>query len=157
MPPYKKRQVAANSDSEQQPVVKKSKSEKKAKKELTQGTDADGNPYWEIGNNRRIGSSQFKGTTLVNIREYYTAPDGELKPGKKGISLSLDQYNALLKAIPELNDKLRSEGHEVGGVPAAEATDAPVKADRSSKSKKSSKANIDVTSEEDEEGDDEDD
>jgi hypothetical protein len=84
MPPYhKKRQVAANSDSEQQPVVKKSKSEKNLKKELTKGTDAEGNPYWEIGNNRRIGSSQFKGATLVNIREYYTAPDGELKPGKK--------------------------------------------------------------------------
>jgi hypothetical protein len=39
--------------------------------------------FLQIGNNRRISSSQFKGATLVNIREYYTAPDGELKPGKK--------------------------------------------------------------------------
>jgi hypothetical protein len=45
----------------------------------------------QIGNNRRIGSSQFKGATLVNIREYYTAPDGELRPGKKvGFSSFLD-------------------------------------------------------------------
>lgn len=43
---HKKRQIAAESDAEQ-PVVKKSKNEKKAKKELTQGSDAEGNPYWE--------------------------------------------------------------------------------------------------------------
>lgn len=48
MPPYsKKRQIEPESDGEQQ-VVKKSKSEK-AKKDLTQGTDAEGNPYWEVG------------------------------------------------------------------------------------------------------------
>jgi hypothetical protein len=99
MPYNKKRQIDPESDGEQQ-VVKKSKSEKSAKKGLAQGKDAEGNPYWEvglllarvsgsllmflqIGNNRRIGSSQFKGTTLVNIREYYTGTDGELKPGKK--------------------------------------------------------------------------
>ncbi|KAK3301400.1 transcriptional Coactivator p15-domain-containing protein [Chaetomium fimeti] len=156
---HKKRQIAAESDAEQ-PVVKKSKSEKKAKKDLTQGSDAEGNPYWEvglpIGNNRRVGPSQFKGATLVNIREFYTTPDGELKPGKKGISLSLDQYNALLKAIPELNEKLRSEGHEVGNMPAVGASGALVKAEKPAKSKKSRKANIDVTSEE-EEGSEEDD
>lgn len=99
----KKRQIESASDEEQQ-VVKKSRSEKTAKKDLTQGKDADGNPSWEVGlpiilnissgcsglltpfkisKNRRISTSQFKGTTLVNIREYYTAPDGELKPGKK--------------------------------------------------------------------------
>jgi hypothetical protein len=99
----KKRQIESESDGEQQ-VVKKSKGETTAKKDLTQGKDAEGNPFWEvgqpaplniryparrllmhlqIGKNRRIGSSQFKGATLINIREYYTAPDGELKPGKK--------------------------------------------------------------------------
>lgn len=41
------------------------------------------NSLVQIGNNRRIGSSKFKGSTLVNIREYYTTPDGELRPGKK--------------------------------------------------------------------------
>jgi hypothetical protein len=82
MPYNKKRHIEADSDGEQQ-VVKKPKTQKPAKKDLSNGTDAEGNPYWEFGNNRRIGASQFKGTTLVNIREYYTAPDGELRPGKK--------------------------------------------------------------------------
>ena len=100
----KKRQIESESDGEKH-VVKKSKGETTVKKDLTQGKDAEGNPFWEvgqltalniryppargslmhlqIGKNRRIGSSQFKGATLVNIREYYTTPDGELKPGKK--------------------------------------------------------------------------
>ncbi|KAK4038284.1 transcriptional Coactivator p15-domain-containing protein [Parachaetomium inaequale] len=147
MPYNKKRQIDPESDGEQQ-VVKKPKNEKKAKKDLTQGTDAEGNPYWEIGNNRRIGSSQFKGATLVNIREYYTAPDGELRPGKKGISLSLDQYKALLKVIPELNEQLRSQGHQVDSTTAAGASNALVKADEPPKAKKSQKANIDATSDE---------
>ncbi|KAH6649732.1 transcriptional Coactivator p15-domain-containing protein [Chaetomium tenue] len=150
MPYQKKRQVAAENDSGQ-PAVKKSKNEKKVKKDLTQGSDAEGNPYWEIGNNRRIGPSTYKGARLVNIREFYTTPAGELKPAKKGISLSLDQYNALLKVIPELNEKLRAEGHEVGDMPSAGAKEALVKADKPTKSTKSRKANIDATSEEEEE------
>lgn len=40
-------------------------------------------PSRQIGSNRRVSSSQYRGATLVNIREYYTAPDGELRPGKK--------------------------------------------------------------------------
>ncbi|KAK4104205.1 PC4-domain-containing protein [Parathielavia hyrcaniae] len=155
MPYNKKRHIDPESDGEQQ-VVKKSKSGKAAKKDLAQGKDAEGNPYWEIGNNRRIGSSQFKGATLVNIREYYTAPDGELKPGKKGISLSLDQYKALLKVIPQLNDELRSQGHDVGGLAVAGTSGALVKAEKP-RAKKSTKANIDVTSEEEEEDEDDED
>jgi len=102
MPYNKKRQIEADSDGEPQ-AVKKSKSEKQGKKALTQGKDAEGNSYWEVGSaltshstpryglltppqvgsNRRISASQFKGATLINIREYYTAPDGDLRPGKK--------------------------------------------------------------------------
>ncbi|EAQ92310.1 predicted protein [Chaetomium globosum CBS 148.51] len=156
MPYQKKRQTAAENDSGQ-PAVKKSKSEKKAKKDLTQGSDAEGNPYWEIGNNRRIGPTRYKGVTLVNIREFYTTPTGELKPAKKGISLTLDQYNALLKVIPELNEKLRAEGHELSDMPPVGAKEALVKADKPTKSKKSRKANIDATSEEEEESSEEDD
>jgi hypothetical protein len=99
----KKRQIESESDGEKK-IAKKLRGETTAKKDLTQGKDAEGNPFWEvgqlaalnirypargslmhlqIGKNRRISSSSYKGATLVNIREYYTAPDGELKPGKK--------------------------------------------------------------------------
>lgn len=48
MPYNKKRQIEADSDGEPQ-AVKKSKSEKQGKKALTQGKDAEGNSYWEVG------------------------------------------------------------------------------------------------------------
>jgi hypothetical protein len=44
----KKRQIESESDGEKQ-VVKKSKGETTAKKDLTQGKDAEGNPFWEVG------------------------------------------------------------------------------------------------------------
>ncbi|KAL2159129.1 hypothetical protein VTH06DRAFT_2888 [Thermothelomyces fergusii] len=144
MPYYKKRQAGSEGDVEHN-VVKKSKGEKNAQKDLKKGRDAEGNPYWEIGNSRRIGCSKFKGATLINIREYYNAPDGELRPGKKGISLSLEQYKAVLRAIPELNEQLRSEGHDVGSMPTAE------EGAFAGKRAKPQKANIDATSDEEEE------
>ncbi|KAF1931835.1 PC4-domain-containing protein [Didymella exigua CBS 183.55] len=62
---------------------------------------------------RRVTVSDFKGMTLVSIREYYTNDAGELKPGKKGVSLSLDQYNALLTTAPLLESVLSKEDFEV--------------------------------------------
>ncbi|KAK4230215.1 transcriptional Coactivator p15-domain-containing protein [Podospora fimiseda] len=125
--------------------------------EPAQGTDAEGNNYWELGNNRRIGPSKFKNSTLVNIREYYTAADGEVRPGKKGISLSLDQYKALLKVIPQLNEELRSQGQEVDDpvVASSSSTRAAVNSEKPGKSKKVKKSNIEVTSDEDEDEHDE--
>lgn len=143
------------------------------------------NLFHQLGNKRRIGTSSFKNTLLVNIREYYEA-DGELKPGKKvnqtsrlhrsnlpltphqGISLTVDQYRALVKAIPQLNESLRKAGHEIAdpvaspaasldGGAALEASSPPPPASTSSTKKTSAKrekvrkANIDVTSDEDEE------
>ena len=36
----------------------------------------------------------YKGHILIDIREIYQK-DGEKKPGKKGISLNLEQYNTI--------------------------------------------------------------
>lgn len=60
-------------------------------------TDSDGNPYWEISKGRRVTISEFKGRTLVNVREYYQKDDQWL-PGKKVIS-SLHRAT-LVVAIP---------------------------------------------------------
>lgn len=45
----------------------------------------------------RIDYAQtFKGKTFVDIREYYTdKASGQEKPGKKGISLQMDDWNTL--------------------------------------------------------------
>ncbi|KAK5661403.1 hypothetical protein OQA88_11302 [Cercophora sp. LCS_1] len=162
----KRRQVDDGSDDgSPPPISKKAKGDRASVKnpaksvgELSNGKDGDGNAYWEIGNKRRVGVSQFNRTTLVNIREYYEA-GGELKPGKKGISLSIDQYKALLKAIPALNEELRAQGHEIGdSEPSANGSAdggallASPKKDKLRK--KTKKLNIEVTSDEDD-GDDE--
>ncbi|KAI2638962.1 PC4-domain-containing protein [Hypomontagnella submonticulosa] len=138
----------------------KSNSNKKAKTSGDSGKDGDGNPFWALGGNRRATVTVFNKKTFVNIREYYTDNSGELKPGKKGISLPFDQYIKLLEVLPFINDELREKGHDLPetslSVPVQDALEAPEAETGPAKSKakseaKKSKANIEATSDEDEE------
>ncbi|CAD0018791.1 unnamed protein product [Aureobasidium pullulans] len=94
--------------------------------------DDDGNPYWELSGKRRVTLSEFKKMHLVstfpllencdksnphahlqiNIREYYEK-DGKMLPGKKGISLSLEQFSAFLEVLPEIEAALKSKDQEL--------------------------------------------
>ena len=49
-----------------------------------------GEKYIDLGKKKRAAVREFKGNVFLDIREYYGADDEE-KPGKKGISLTLDQ------------------------------------------------------------------
>lgn len=49
MPYNKKRQIDAGSDGELQTAKKVKSESKKAGKDLSKGTDAEGNAYWEVG------------------------------------------------------------------------------------------------------------
>ncbi|KAF4982874.1 hypothetical protein FZEAL_1570 [Fusarium zealandicum] len=114
------------------------------------GKDAEGNPFWEISNKRRVGVSQYNKSSLINIREYYEK-DGKTLPGKKGISLSVEQYTAFIKAIPAINAALREHGHNIGE-PEEEAETALVPVSKPKKErKKPHRANIEATSDEEEE------
>lgn len=59
-----------------------------------------------MGKNRFVKLSEFKGNWYVSIREYYDA-GGELKPGKKGIMLSLEQWRKLRGAEDEIDDAIK--------------------------------------------------
>ncbi|KAJ9156451.1 hypothetical protein NKR23_g1365 [Pleurostoma richardsiae] len=152
MPKYKsKRALSEEDDSEDLKSSKKikpsdsvpaSKSSSSKSSGAGAGKDSEGNSYWELSSKRRVGVSKFKNALLVNIREYYEA-DGELKPGKKGISLSVDQYQSLLKAIPAINAELRKAGHNVDDLNADSAQEVVSKP-----AKKAKKANIEATSDE---------
>ncbi|KAG9586966.1 PC4-domain-containing protein, partial [Aureobasidium melanogenum] len=74
--------------------------------------DDDGNPYWELSGKRRVTLSEYKNMHLINIREYYEK-DGKTLPGKKGISLSLEQFSAFLGILPEVEAALKSQGQEL--------------------------------------------
>ncbi|KIE02326.1 Transcriptional Coactivator p15 family protein, partial [Metarhizium majus ARSEF 297] len=145
MSPSTKRRAADDSDEDQKVSVKSSK---KTKHNVTaDGEDDDGNPFWELSNKRRVGVSQFKNVCLINVREYYEK-DGKMLPGKKGISLSVAQYTALLKAAPGINAALRQMGQAMEDVDdLGDATVGPTKKPKKEK-KKASKANIDATSDE---------
>ena len=68
----------------------------------------------------------------------------------QGISLSVDQYVALVKSIPGINEALRELGQSVDD-PQEETSTALVPTKKSKKDKaRSEKANIEATSDEDE-------
>ncbi|KAL4420823.1 hypothetical protein ABPG75_010479 [Micractinium tetrahymenae] len=60
----------------------------------------------ELSASRRADISHFKGQTFVGIREYYEK-DGQQLPGKKGISLSPDQFSALRQRVDDVDAALR--------------------------------------------------
>ncbi|KAG6009054.1 hypothetical protein E4U21_003386 [Claviceps maximensis] len=141
----KKRGAAGDLNDDREVSPKAAKKSKHGVK--SDGQDGDGNPFWELSNKRRVSVSQYKGMCLVNIREYYEK-DGKTLPGKKGISLSVAQYAALLKTAPAINDTLQQLGQTVEVVEDPSGASA-VKPAKSSKDKrKPSKENIDATSDE---------
>ncbi|KUJ15711.1 uncharacterized protein LY89DRAFT_670257 [Mollisia scopiformis] len=113
---------------------------------------------WELSsgkNPKRVGVSDFKNMTLIRIGETYEK-DGEYLPGKKGISLTVDQYKALLEALPSVTAHLESQSIQIG--PSAVDEDdemveetKPQKKIKAKKEKPKAKSNIEATSDEEEE------
>jgi hypothetical protein len=57
----------------------------------------------------RISLDEFKGKKLVNIRVWYTNSEtGQKAPGKQGIALSVDKFEALMAGLKQMENKLAS-------------------------------------------------
>ncbi|KAI5851571.1 transcriptional Coactivator p15-domain-containing protein [Morchella snyderi] len=85
--------------------------------------DDEGNPSWTIGGrDRRVAVSEYKGNQLVAIREHYEK-DGKTLPGKKGISLSVEQLNAFISILPQLEKYLASKEVTIGRPVYADPTE----------------------------------
>eukprot|EP00735_Rhodelphis_limneticus_P006962 TRINITY_DN19439_c0_g1::TRINITY_DN19439_c0_g1_i1::g.17140::m.17140 TRINITY_DN19439_c0_g1::TRINITY_DN19439_c0_g1_i1::g.17140 ORF type:complete len:112 (-),score=20.16,sp/O65154/KIWI_ARATH/58.46/9e-20,PC4/PF02229.11/2.6e+03,PC4/PF02229.11/1.1e-25 TRINITY_DN19439_c0_g1_i1:315-626(-) len=69
--------------------------------------NAEGDTYFDLAKSRRVTVRSFKGKPLIDIREYYEK-DGKTLPGKKGISLSPDQWKMLKTMIPDIDIALKS-------------------------------------------------
>ncbi|XP_040480677.1 activated RNA polymerase II transcriptional coactivator p15-like [Ursus maritimus] len=50
---------------------------------------------FQIGKMRYVSVWDFKGKVLIDIREYWMDLEGEMKPGRKGISLNPEQWSQL--------------------------------------------------------------
>lgn len=66
----------------------------------------DGAVVFDLGKNRRATVRSFKGKVLVDIREFYQK-DGDMAPGKKGISLSTEQWKLLTENTDAINDAIK--------------------------------------------------
>ncbi|XP_051551939.1 activated RNA polymerase II transcriptional coactivator p15-like [Myxocyprinus asiaticus] len=109
----------SDSDIEAETKVKKQKAsapEKPSKKQKSGGTS---NPsgsakcnincdnMFQIGKLRYVSLRDFKGKVLIDIREYWMDQAGEIKPGKKGISLNPEQWNQLKEQMSDIDDAIR--------------------------------------------------
>ncbi|KAK5870535.1 hypothetical protein PBY51_003476 [Eleginops maclovinus] len=70
------------------------------------GSDAGDNMF-QIGKMRYVSVRDFKGKVLIDVREYWTNSDGEMKPGKKGIALNPEQWNQLKDQISDIDDAIK--------------------------------------------------
>jgi len=107
--PSKKRQLDDESDEQ---VTKKAKTEtehvahgSKGESKEREGkvlVTSSGEKYIDLGKKKRATVREFKGAVFLDIREYYGADDQE-KPGKKGISLTLEQWKVLSESASEID------------------------------------------------------
>ncbi|MCJ1389801.1 hypothetical protein MMC18_002658 [Xylographa bjoerkii] len=74
--------------------------------------DAHGDEYWELTSTRRVVVSRFGGTVMVSVREYYEK-EGQSLPGKKGISMPVAQFGALVALLPHIETVLTAKGETV--------------------------------------------
>ena len=63
-------------------------------------------PVIDLGKNKFVTVDEFKGKVLVNIREYYKDDNDDLKPGRKGIALTLEQWKTLVENFEAVNQAL---------------------------------------------------
>ncbi|RZC70033.1 hypothetical protein C5167_033177 [Papaver somniferum] len=68
-----------------------------------------------LSEKRRVTVQDFKGKTLVSIREYYQK-DGKHFPSSKGISLSNEQWSAFRTAVPAIEEAIKTMELRLGEV-----------------------------------------
>eukprot|EP00005_Dracoamoeba_jomungandri_P001655 CAMPEP_0174252946 /NCGR_PEP_ID=MMETSP0439-20130205/2325_1 /TAXON_ID=0 /ORGANISM="Stereomyxa ramosa, Strain Chinc5" /LENGTH=114 /DNA_ID=CAMNT_0015333677 /DNA_START=99 /DNA_END=441 /DNA_ORIENTATION=- len=91
---------AIEDSSDEETKTEKKPKKKPAKKEKKEGE-------WQLSTNRKVTVSKWRNQTKIDIREYYEK-DGELKPGRKGISLSIEQWETLRDIMPEVNEYIEN-------------------------------------------------
>nr|XP_045013594.1 activated RNA polymerase II transcriptional coactivator p15-like [Jaculus jaculus] len=109
------------SDSEVEKKLKRKKQvapEKPVKKQKTdetsralaspkQSSSSSDDNMFQIGKTKYVSVREFKRNVLIDISEYWMNQDGEMKPGRKGIALSPEQWSQLKEQISDIDDAVR--------------------------------------------------
>ena len=71
-------------------------------------SNGDEESTFELSGKRRVTVRKFRSSILIDIREYYEdKSSGEERPGKKGISLTKEQYEKLKELLPEIDSAVK--------------------------------------------------
>ena len=104
-----KREESPKEKKEKKLLNKKRKEKEKDKEEDKKNDDdiivEENEVKFILDNKRRITIHKFKGQIKVDIREFYD-DNGKMKPGKKGISLSLDNWKKLKGFIDDIDESI---------------------------------------------------
>ena len=57
-------------------------------------------------NNRMLTVTPLNGHLKVHIRQFYVNKNSETKAGRIGITLSVEEFNELVKLIPQVQDSI---------------------------------------------------
>lgn len=107
--PKSKAYLSDSDDSSEEEVKQTSKKPKKEKEteekpvSSKKGKSEDEDTIWDLGNNRQVKVRDFKGKYYVDIREMYYDKDGDLKPGKKGICLTMQQWRKFMDVVEDVD------------------------------------------------------
>lgn len=66
----------------------------------------DNEYFFDLGKKRRVTIRKWKGNCYVDIREFYEDDGGALRPGKKGISLSVEQWKAIRGLVGDIDQEV---------------------------------------------------
>ncbi|KYN05652.1 PREDICTED: activated RNA polymerase II transcriptional coactivator p15 [Cyphomyrmex costatus] len=115
----KSKEYLSDSDDSSEEEVKSKKKQKREREDDNKMTKDEKKPakkaktedetVWDLGNNRQVNVRNFKGKYYVDIREMYYDKDGDLKPGKKGIFLTMQQWQKFMDVVEEVDKVAKSK------------------------------------------------
>ena len=56
--------------------------------------------------NHMVTVTPFNANLKVHIRQFYVTENGEIKASRIGITLSVEEFNELVKLIPKIQDSI---------------------------------------------------